>query len=208
MLKNVPHFLFGQIQGTHELALYVLFPHLHVAGDKFVSLTHHQLSRWVDRIFLPAVHRYCEADYIQHIPASFEHTLCNYCARQVEDRLVDSASYNSRRTLSYFIDPKYLEPIWTDILNTIANTRRFRDFRNAQLFFATKETKLQFKISPSRLTLLNVLKNFEAYFKRIINLNFVYLDRFHVDIGKEIFTQVSFTPLQRLPIDLEAQVYL
>lgn len=140
----------------------------------------------MDRIFIPAVHRYCEADYTQHIPVSFEHALYHCCARQVEDRLVDSASYSSRQTLSYFIDPEYLEFIWTDILNTIAHISRLGDFCDAQLFFTAKGTKLHFKTSPSRPTLLDVLENFEEFFIRIMDLDFVYFDRFFIDIGKEV----------------------
>jgi hypothetical protein len=208
MLKNVPHFLLGRIEGGYDIALYILFPHLSVAGDEFISLTQEQLSRWLDRILHPAIHRYCEADYTQHLPASYEHALCNSRAHQVEERLVDTASYQSQQALSYFLDPEYLDQIWTDILDTVANIPGLGDFRDAQLFFTAKGTKLQFKTSPSRLTLLDTMENFQAYFERIIDLDFVYRDRFYVDIGKEICPRVSLHLFQRGAIDDEAQVYL
>jgi hypothetical protein len=208
LLKHVPHFLLGRVEGAHDIALYVLFPHLSVAGDEFVSLTREQLSRWLDRIFQPAVHRYCEADYTQHLPASYEHALSNSRAHNVEERLVDTASYRAQQAISYHLAPEYLEQIWTDILDTIANTPGLGDFRDAQLFFTAKGTKLQFKTSPSRPTLLDAMENFQAYFERIIDLDFVYLDRFYVDIGKEICPRVGLLPSQHGGVDDEAQVYL
>ncbi len=208
MLKDIPHFLVGRIEGGHDIVVYILFPHLHTAGDKFVSLTQQQLSRWLDRIFHPAIHRYCEAHYTQHLPASYEHAFSNSRAYQVEERLVDTASYQGQQAISYFLAPEYLEQIWSEILNTITDTPGLGDFRDAQLFFAAKGTKLQFKTSPSRPTLLDALENFQAYFERIIDLDFVYLDRFYVDIGKEICPRVSLLPSQRGSIGDEAQVYL
>jgi hypothetical protein len=208
MLKNAPHFLLGRIEGGYDITLYILFPHLLVAGDEFVALTQQQLSRWLDRIFHPAVYRYCEPDYTQHLPASYEHALSNSCAHQVEERLVETDSYRAQQAISYFLAPECLDQIWTEILDTIANTPGVGDFRDPQLFFTAKGTKLQFKTSPSRPTLLDALENFQAYFERIIDLDFVYLDRVYVDIGKEICPRVGLLPSQRASIDDEAQVYL
>src|SRR5437762_7771031 len=59
-------------------------------------LTHQQLSGWLDRIPHPTIHRNCKAHYTQHLPTSYEHALCNSRAHQVEERLVDAASYQSQ----------------------------------------------------------------------------------------------------------------
>ena len=62
----------------------------------------------------------------------------------------------------------------------------------------------QFKTNFSRPTLLDALENFQAYFKPIIDLDFVYLDRFYVDIGKEICPRVNLLPSERASIEDEA----
>jgi len=71
-LKDIPHLL-GQVEGAHDITVHILFPHLVVGRRPFVSLTQEQMTRWLDQIFLPAVYRYCEAHYTQHLPASFGH---------------------------------------------------------------------------------------------------------------------------------------
>ena len=131
MLKDIPHFLLRQVEGGHDIAMYILFPHLTAPHDKFISLTKEQLSRWLDRVFHPAVHRHCEAHYIQHLPASYRHAFANSRARQVEDRLVDSASYQAQQALAYYLAPESLEPIWSEIIQTINDIPGLRDFRDA-----------------------------------------------------------------------------
>ena len=207
LLRDVPHFLLGRVVGAHDITIHVLFPHLVPAQEKFTSLTHQQLSRWLDRIFHPAVYRYCEADYTQHLPADFQHAYANSKAHQVEDRHVETASYQAQQAIGYHLQPEYLAEIWHDVLATINNTPGLGDFREPQLFFSAKGTKLQFKTSPSRPTLLDALENFQTYFERIIDPDFVFLDRFYVDVGKEICPRVSLLASQVGGVDDEAQVY-
>ena len=39
MLRDVPHFLLGRVVGAHDITVHVLFPHMGVANEKFISLT-------------------------------------------------------------------------------------------------------------------------------------------------------------------------
>ena len=39
------------------------------------------------------------------------------------------------------------------------------------------------------------MENFQSYLNRVINLDFVFLDRLYVDLGKEIYSRVSLLPL-------------
>lgn len=207
MLKDVPHFLLGRVVGAHDITVHILFPHLATAGPKFTCLTKDQLSRWLDSIFHPAVYRQCEAHYTQHLPASYRHALAGSKARQVEGRLVETASYQSQQYLSYHLQPEYLDQIWTHILGTIADTPGLADFREPQLFFSAKGTKLQFKTSPSRPTMLDAMENFQSYLERVIDLDFVYLNRLYIDIGKEICPRISLLSSERQRVGDEAQVY-
>jgi hypothetical protein len=199
--------LLGRVVGAHDITVHVLFLHLVSAQDKFASLTKDQLSRWLDRIFHPAVYRHCEAHYTQHLPASYRQALANSLAHQVERRQVETASYQAQRSIGYHLQPEYLGQIWAEILETIANTPGLADFRDPQLFFSAKGTKLQFKTSPSRPTMLDAMENFESYLERIVDLDFVHLDRLYVDLGKEICPRVSLLSSQRRHVGDEAQVY-
>ena len=45
MVRDVPHFLFGRVEGAHDVTIHVLFPHLTIARQKFVSLTKDQVTQ-------------------------------------------------------------------------------------------------------------------------------------------------------------------
>jgi hypothetical protein len=105
------------------------------------------------------------------------------------------------------LQPEFLEQIWTDILEKVNNIEGLMDFREPQIFFSAKGTKLLFKTSPSRPTLLDAMENFESYFERVVDTTYVRLNKFFVDIGKEICPKVSLIPLQHAHVGDEAQVY-
>jgi hypothetical protein len=63
ILKDVPHFQLGRIIGASEITLYILFPYLTRPSSGFTSLTTEQKTRWLDRVFNPAVHQSLEAHY-------------------------------------------------------------------------------------------------------------------------------------------------
>lgn len=50
-IKDTPHLILDRIDRAENFAIYVLFPHLEIHGKQFRSLTHRQLSRWIDEIF-------------------------------------------------------------------------------------------------------------------------------------------------------------
>lgn len=208
MLKDVPHFHLGRVEGGANVSLYILFPHLPVAHTKFIGLTNEQHSRWLDRVFHPAVYQQHDAHYTQHLPASHRHALANSKAHQVEDRQNESAGYQTQLSLTFFLQPESLHSIWERILHITTHTPGVQDFRDPQLFFSAKGTKLQFKTTPSRPTMLDTIDNFQAYFERIIDLEYVFLDRFYVDLGKEICTSVGLLPDAQGATSDEAQVYL
>jgi hypothetical protein len=185
ILRDVPHFSLGRVVGGEDVAVHVLFPHMVSADAKFVSLTQNHLSRWLDGIFHPAVYRFYGAHYTQHLPGSYSHSFANSKARQVEGRGAEIASYQAKRCISYHLQPQHLNQIWTEVLNTINTTPGLADFRDPQLFFSAKGTKLRFKSSQSHPTMLGVMASFQSYLQGIIDLDSVHLDRFYVDIGKE-----------------------
>lgn len=208
MLRDIPHFLLGRVVGAHDVTIHVLFPHLTVTAQKFSSLTREQLTRWLDRVFLPAVHNVYDADYTQHLPGNFDHAYANSKAHQVEGRQVQTASYEAQHAVGYHLQPEHLEQIWNDMVTTINTMPGLADFRDAQLFFSAKGTKLHFKTRTSMPTLLDVMEFFESFFDDIIDRTFIQLDRLYVDVGKEICPRVHMLSRQTPHIDDEAQVYV
>jgi hypothetical protein len=208
MLKDVPHFLLGRVVGATNITVHILFSHLPVAQEKFVSLTKEQISRWVNEIFNPAVYRACRAHYTSHLPASFRHALANSKAHQVEGRQIETASYQAQQSISYVLQPIYLEQIWADILNTVNHTPGLQHFREPQLFFSAKGTKLLFKSNPLRPTLFETMENFQSYFERVIDMDLIFRDRFYVDLGKEICPYLGLVPSQEYVLEDQAEVYL
>ena len=210
MLRDVPHFLLGRVVGAHDITIHILFPHMAFAGEKFVSLTKEQMTRWLDIVFLLALHSFYDPHYTQHLPASFRHAFANSKAHQVEGRQVETASYRAQQSIGYHLQPEYLDAMWSTMMETIANTPGLADFRQPELFFGAKGTKLQFKTSPlgSRTTLLNAMEHFETFFEDLFDPAFVQLDRFYVDVGKEICPRVSLLALQQAHVGDEPQVYL
>ena len=208
MLKDIPHCYIGRVEGANDISMYILFPHLEPAHGDFIALTTDQLSRWLDQVFHPAIYNYHGAHYTQHLPASYRHSLANNKARQVEGRMANGAGYQVQQALHYHLQPEHLHAIWEQILHTTEQTPDLAEFRDPQLFFSAKGTKLQFKTSPSRPTVLDAVDNFQSYFERIMDLDHIFLDRFYVDLGKEICPRTSLLPSARAAIDDEAQVYL
>ena len=139
MLRDVPHFLLGPVVGAHDVTLHVLFPHMGVLHEKFVSLTKEQMTRWLDQIFLPAPHENYDPHYTQHLPPSYRHAFANSKAHQVEYRKVETASYQAQHSFGYHLQPDNLSAMWSDILHTIANLPGLAEFREPQLFLVPKE---------------------------------------------------------------------
>jgi hypothetical protein len=207
MLQRIPHFMLGRIEGAHDITIFVLFPHIPVLGDKFKSLSEAQLSRWADQIYLPALHKFYRAHYTQHVPASFRTASGDSKAHSVETRQVQGQSYNSKRAIGYHLQPEYLDDVWGEILTTIANVPGLADFRDPQIFFSSKGTKLQFKTSDVRPQLGDAMDYFQSFLEDCLDLDFVETDRLYVDVGKEICPRTSLIGDQERHLDDEPQVY-
>lgn len=82
------------------------------------------------------------------------------------------------------------------MLQTVRDTLGLADFREPQLFFTAKGTKLTFQSPSSRPTLLDVIEHFKCFWDSVIDMDFVDQDRFYVDIGKEICASTSLLPGQ------------
>ena len=208
MLRDVPHMFVGRVAGAHDITMHILFPHMDVANEKFVALTKEQQARFADQVCLPAIHKYYDSHYTQHLPASFRHAFANSKAHQVEARMVQTASYQAQQSIGYHLQPEYLDQIWSDMLETIQHTPGLADFREPQLFLGAKGTKLQFKTNSSRPTLLDAMEYFQSFLEDVLDFSYVDKNRLYVDLGKEICPEVSLLSSQSQRVGDEPQVYL
>jgi hypothetical protein len=206
MPRDIPHFLLGWIEGAHHMPIYILFPHLPFQGNKFSALSDRQLQRWYDLVFVPALYDTYEADYLQHLPSTFDLARANSRAAQVEGRLVDGRGYQSLLSMSYFLQPESLGEVWDRLLDNIGSTDGLHDFRDPQLLFAAKNTKLQFKTrTPS---LLDAMTRFRTHFRELLDPAYLDHNRVYIDIAREDCPPDSSHPRQELLPDQEPQVYL
>ena len=208
MLRDVPHMFVGRVAGAHDVTMHILFPHMDIANKKFVALTKEQRARFVDQVCLPAIHKYYDSHYTQHLPASFRHAFANSKAHQMEARMVQTASYQAQQSIGYHLQPEHLDQIWNDMLETIQHTPGLADFREPQLFLGAKGTKLQFKTNSSRRTLLEAMEYFQSYLEDVLDFCYVDKNRLFVDLGKEVCPEVSLLVSQRQQAGDEPQVYL
>ncbi|OBT54137.1 hypothetical protein VE04_06765, partial [Pseudogymnoascus sp. 24MN13] len=84
--------------------------------------------------------------------------------------------------LKHAIQPQYLDPLWTLILETIDESPGFHRFRGATLFMHSKNTKLEFMGAG--------------------------IDRAFVDLAKQTTSSDTALPYDKIPDDREAEVYL
>lgn len=118
------------------------------------------------------------------------------------------ATHGVQCAASYYLQRQRLEQLWTSIQQSIAtDPERFDVFREPQLFLLPKNTKLLFKTTPSRPTIIDAMENFAGYRDR--NLDMAHSDpgRFWVDIAKEVCPRASLLAHQRAHVGEEAQVY-
>jgi hypothetical protein len=208
MLRDVPHLFLGRLVGAENVVVHVFFPHLEVhPGTSILNAS--QLSRWNDKILEPAIYDHFPAHFTQHLSAGYQHALANSRARQVEARKIETASYESQQAITYFLPPEHLHGIWMTVQHKIACSPGLWDFRDAQLYISAKGTKLQFKtdLSLADSSLNNTLSNFQVYLDGILDLKHLSLDRFFVDIGKEICPPSSSVSSTIENVAVEPQVY-
>ena len=189
-VRDTPHILFGDSEGTRGLRYYLLFPHLEVRGKSFRALTEVQLQRLTDQIILPAIRSAAPNDVYNRFPSNYAEARANAEAAQKEQRSTDGKGYRSLSGLSYIISSDYVGAMWDHMQATIAGTPGLADFKDFQLFFNAKGVKILHK---SRQNLHHSLASFESHIQRVLDLDYVYLEDFYVDVAQEIICPESLS---------------
>jgi hypothetical protein len=204
-LHKIPHYCFGSVIGMNELLMFIFFPCLHEDSDHEHStyLSHRDQELWLDAILLPSISKVIgSSNILQHYPASARITEVNSVAVSAE-RLARKESAREQ-LLKHPIQPQYLDPLWTLILETIEENPGFCQFRGAMLFLNAKNTKLEF----SHPSLTQAYEVWEQRWSDAANPDFYNKDRTYVDLAKQVTSEDSALPYDQIPEDHEAEVFL
>jgi hypothetical protein len=204
-LRDVPHFIFGRVEGAEFITLHLFFPHL-TCQHEFKQLTDLQFSRWFDEIFYPALSQVYDPVLIQHLPASYRRAKATCRAPRMENCLHGQPSSQSQLQMSYFLPAEGLHQLWQQIL-LLSTQPTLQDFRDPELLLQAKGTKLRFKAPGQSSNLFLVMEKFERELRQTLDFSRIHLDRFYIDLGKKICPKVCLSP-PNASTEAEPQTFL
>ncbi|KAJ5909249.1 hypothetical protein N7495_001931 [Penicillium taxi] len=85
-IHQIPHLLFGNLEGDYRTEVYLIFPGLYSPRDKWV-ITRDEYTTWTDKILLPAIKEVYPISLNQHIPSSAAHIQLNATASSKENQV-------------------------------------------------------------------------------------------------------------------------
>lgn len=71
-VHQIPHFQLGSILGSLCLQIFVFVPAWYIKDSPTNFPTKQQLARFYNGLFFPALYKHGRADFVQHMPSSFE----------------------------------------------------------------------------------------------------------------------------------------
>jgi hypothetical protein len=185
--------------------VYVFFPELHLESQyqhsTYLSKQDQQL--WLDAVLLPVLFKLIkDPTLISYFPAS-EDTASRGVTTASKEKLSKQDSSREQR-LKYTLQPEYLDPLWTAVLERIADNPGLSRFSGATLFAHAKNTKL----AQMKRTLNVAYKGWEKRWSDDVDLQFCSRDRTYVDIAKLITSEDSVLSYDPVPENFEAETYL
>jgi hypothetical protein len=191
--------------GMESLFLYIFFPELQLSGyykeNTYLSTQDQQL--WYDAVLLPALTKTIgESNLLQHYPVSAHVASLDATALATESFARKESA--REQLLKYALQPQYLDPLWTSILESVSENPGFSCFDGAVLFIHAKNTKLE-HMDPSLTTAYG---RWEQCWSQIADPQFYSQDRTFVDLAKQVTSEDSALPYDQIPHDHEAEVFL
>ncbi|RPA90169.1 hypothetical protein L873DRAFT_1821642 [Choiromyces venosus 120613-1] len=140
-ISEIPHFQLGHMYGADDYRIFLLFPKLCHKDRKTNFLNDHELARFMDQIFLPAIRMHCPAPILQHLPGSFE--MAKQCTLAAGVEPISRQTKTSGRTqlLRYYIPPAFLHHIWNTIIERTKEPGLY-DFGEPVILIDAKNLKL------------------------------------------------------------------
>jgi len=184
---DIPHFQLGNLVGPLNIAVYIIIPGLYCRDRPTNFPTQHQLARFFDNLFLPSLYATATADYLQHIPVSYEDARLKALASGAEKFGFDSSEPSSRiQLLRYHLPNKLLHDVWESVL---AKTQLpgNHDFKGIQIFLNAKNMKTETK----RSTPQSCFTDFLTLWSQSCNGTYLHPHTTWIDYGKEIVYPVA-----------------
>jgi hypothetical protein len=143
-----------------------------------------------------------DPNLLQHYPVSAHVASLDATALAAETFARKKAA--REQLLQYALQPEYLDPLWTRIVDSISENPGFARFDNASLFMHAKNTKLEYMDS----TLPIAYGRWEQQWSQVADPQFYSKDRTYVDLAKQITSEDSALPYDQIPSHHEAETYL
>ncbi|KFY82520.1 hypothetical protein V500_10489 [Pseudogymnoascus sp. VKM F-4518 (FW-2643)] len=205
-LHKIPHYCLGTFISMDELLMFVFFPSLHKASDYEHStyLSKHDQQLWLDAIVIPSIYKVVDSSNILgHYPASSRIADLDSMAVSAEGLAIKESA--REQLLKHAIQPQYLDPLWTLILETIDDNPGFHLFRGATLFMHSKNTKLKF--IGAGIGLAEMYDRWQTRWSDATDEQFYNKDRAFVDLAKQTTSGDTALPYDTVPDNHEAEVY-
>ncbi|RPA89033.1 hypothetical protein L873DRAFT_1755601, partial [Choiromyces venosus 120613-1] len=154
---DIPHFHLGHMYGADDYKIFLLFPNLYSEDRKTNYLQDYELERFMDKIFLPALHMYCPAALLQHLPATFKMAKLESLAAGMEPLSRQTRTSGRTQLLHHFIPPALLHEIWKTVLEK-SSKPGLLDFREPIIFIDAKNLKLTTMASDAPSTISSFLR--------------------------------------------------
>jgi len=143
---KIPYYCIGRVNGIESFSMFIFFLQLYLESDYKRDITIFSKRDYevlYDGIIGPALNKILDSlNPMQHYSAS---------ARiiQLDATALSKKSYARKESareqhLQYFISHRYLDSLWTLILETINTYSGYERFKGATLFLTAKNTKLSF----------------------------------------------------------------
>jgi len=206
-LHKIPHYCFGSVIGMESLLMFVFFPALHTESDYEHSthLSKQDQELWYDAILGPAIHHTIQSSNIlQHYPATARIAAVDSTALSAESLARKDSS--REQLLKHALQPRYLDSLWSQILETIAENPACHRFHGASLFMHAKNTKLESMNVDEGLNA--AYEGWAQSWSQATDSQFYNKDRTFVDLAKQTTSEDSALPYDQIPADHEAEVFL
>ena len=173
------------------LFMFIFFPALHLESDHEHStyLGKEDQQLWYDAVLSPALTKTIRcSNILQHYPASAH--IANIDSAGVAAESLTRKECAKNQLLRHALQPQYLDPLWTCILETIEDNPGFQRFQGATLFINGKNTKLEY-MDPS---LTGAYARWENHWSEATDPQFYNKDRTFVDLAKQVTSEDSALP--------------
>ncbi|RPA90397.1 hypothetical protein L873DRAFT_1848827 [Choiromyces venosus 120613-1] len=162
-ISDIPHFQLGHIYGANDYKIFLLFPNLWSRDRKTNYLQDAELACFMDKIFLPAIHKRCPVAIVQYLPASFEMAKLCSLAAGVKPRSRQMNTSGHTEILLHFIPQPFLHEIWKTVIAK-SHEPGLLNFSEPVILIDAKNLKLATMSSDIQSTVTSFLTHWNSQY--------------------------------------------